>query len=158
VSTALVAHTRVGDTVTLGPAMGAMGPPQGDRDVLAVAGGTGLAPLKAIVEHLAGRGRTPEILLLHGARTSAELYDLAGLTELAARCPRLRVIPVVSDEPGYAGTRGLLPDVVARLGRWAEHEVFVCGPTEMVGRTVHRLRQAGVPDERIHHDVAHAAP
>ena len=158
VSTALVAHTRVGDTLMLGPPMGGLGPPRGDRDVLAVAGGTGLAPLKAIVEHLAGSGRAPGILLLHGARTAAELYDQADLAALAARCPRLRVLPVVSQEPGYAGTRGRLPDVVERLGRWNEHEVFVCGPDGMVDLTVRRLRRAGVPAERIHRETAAGSP
>jgi len=153
VSTALVSHTRVGDTLMLGPPMGGLAPPRGDRDVLAVAGGTGLAPLKAIVEHLAGTGRAPGILLVHGARTAAELYDQADLAALAARCPRLRVLPVVSQEPGYAGTRGRLPDVVERLGRWTEHEVFVCGPDGMVDLTVRRLRRAGVPAERIHRET-----
>jgi len=152
VSTALVAHTRVGDTITLAPPMGAMGPPEGDRAVLAVAGGTGLAPLKAIIEHLADSGRAPDILLLHGARTAAELYDLADLAKLASRCRRLRVVPV-AEEPGYAGARGRLPDVVARLGRIADHEAFVCGPARMVDLTVQRLRQAGVPPSRIHRDV-----
>lgn len=157
VSTALVAHTRIGDTLMLGPPMGGMGPPPGDRDVLAVAGGTGLAPLKAIVEHLAASGRTPGILLLHGARTAAELYDQADLAALAARCPRLRVLPVVSRDPGYRGTRGRLPDVVERLGRWDEHDVFVCGPTDMVDDTVRRLRRSGVQPARIHRDVAAGA-
>ncbi len=152
VSTALVAHTRVGDTIMLGPPMGAMGPPEGDRAVLAVAGGTGLAPLKAIIEHLADSGRAPEILLLHGARTAAELYDLADLSKLAGRCRRLRVVPV-AEEPGYTGARGRLPDVVARLDRIADHEAFVCGPARMVDLTVQRLRQAGVPPSRIHRDV-----
>jgi NAD(P)H-flavin reductase/hemoglobin-like flavoprotein len=158
VSTALVAHTRVGDTVTLGPPMGTMGPPGGDRDILAVAGGTGLAPLKAIVEHVLGSGGTRKVVLLHGVRTEAELYDLADLTELAARHPRLTVVPVVSGQPGYAGTRGPLPDVVPAMGSWADHEVFVCGPPDMVSLTVRRLRQAGVPAVQIHRDIAHGEP
>ncbi|HEX4811711.1 MAG TPA: globin domain-containing protein, partial [Nonomuraea sp.] len=50
VSTALTRHTRVGDTLMLGPPMGTMVPREDSaRDILCVAGGTGLAPLKAIV-------------------------------------------------------------------------------------------------------------
>ncbi|MEV4259463.1 globin domain-containing protein, partial [Spirillospora sp. NPDC049652] len=49
VSGTLVRHTGVGDTLLLGPAGGAMAPPENaDRDLLLVAGGTGLAPLRAI--------------------------------------------------------------------------------------------------------------
>jgi NAD(P)H-flavin reductase/hemoglobin-like flavoprotein len=159
VSTALVAHTRIGDTLLLGPPMGTMAPPEdGDRNVLAVAGGTGLAPLKAIVEHIVASGRRPTVHLLYGARHAAELYDLPDLAEMQAGFPWLNVLPVVSDERGYDGMRGALPDVVERFHSWAEHEVFVCGPAAMVNETVRRLQRSGVPLARIHRDIVQGEP
>ncbi|GGK90077.1 oxidoreductase [Sphaerisporangium melleum] len=158
VSTALVSHTRIGDTVLLGPPAGTMAPPQDDearaRDILCVAGGTGLAPLKAVIEHVIASGARPNIHLLYGARTAAELYDLPELLRMAAGYPWLRVLPVVSGEPGHDGMHGLLPDVVGRFHSFAEHEVYVCGPPAMVEQTVCRLRHDGVPPERIHRDPA----
>src|ERR1700759_535738 len=72
VSATLVHHVNTGDTVLLGAAAGAMtGPPAADRDVLCLAGGTGLAPVKAVIEEIiAGpaAGRRREIVLYHGAR------------------------------------------------------------------------------------------
>lgn len=157
VSGTLLRDTRVGDTVTLGPPMGTMTPPEpGGRDLLFVAGGTGLAPLKAIVEHVLASGHRPAIHLLFGARTAAELYDLPDLVRMAASCPRLRVLPVVSDEPGYGGMRGRLPEVTRRFHSWAQHEVYVCGPPAMVTETVGLLEGDGVPPARIHRDAVHA--
>ncbi|GLW06557.1 oxidoreductase [Microtetraspora sp. NBRC 13810] len=154
VSTTLTAHTQVGDTVTLGPALGGMRPPADPgRDVLAVAGGTGLAPLKAIIEHLLAADRQPTIDLLYGARHAGELYDLPDLTRLQAECPRLRVLPVVSDDPGYGGLRGRLPDVVSRFRPWNRHTAYVCGPPAMVEETVRHLRRDGVPLDHIHRDL-----
>ncbi|MET8141023.1 globin domain-containing protein [Sphaerisporangium sp. NPDC005288] len=154
VSTALVSHTRIGDTVLLGPPVGTMTPPRQDppRDILCVAGGTGLAPVKAIVEHVIASGLRPNIHLLYGARTAAELYDLQDLIRMEAGYPWLRILPVVSGDPAYDGIRGPLPDVVRRFHSWADHEVYVCGPPAMVEETVRRLQHDGVPPARVHRD------
>jgi 2-polyprenylphenol hydroxylase and related flavodoxin oxidoreductases len=154
VSTSLVTRTHIGDRLLLGPPMGTMtSPPEDAREILAVAGGTGLAPLKAIIEDLIAAGRRPGVQLLYGARHADELYDLADLTRMATGSPWLRVLPVVSEQRGYEGMRGRLPDVVDGLGPWAEHEVFVCGPGMMVYETVRRLKRSGVPMAQIHRDI-----
>ncbi|MEV4222672.1 globin domain-containing protein [Nonomuraea sp. NPDC049725] len=156
VSTTLNRDTRIGDTVMLGPPMGTLAPPgEGTRDLLFVAGGTGLAPLKAIIEQVIASGGRRGVHLLYGARTSGELYDLPDLIRMEASYPWLRVLPVVSDEPGYDGLRGRLPEVAQRFHSWAEHEVYVCGPPPMVNETVRRLQGDGVPLSRIHRDVVH---
>ncbi|MEU7893133.1 globin domain-containing protein [Nonomuraea sp. NPDC049152] len=155
VSTTLVRHTRIGDTIMLGPPIGTMIPHEaGGRDVLCVAGGTGLAPIKAIIDHIITSGRRPNIHLLYGARTAAELYDLPDLIRMESSFPWLRVLPVVSDQPSYDGMRGHLPEVMQRFHSWAEHEVYVCGPHAMVHETVRRLQMDGVPPARIHRDIA----
>ncbi|MCG5213722.1 globin domain-containing protein [Streptosporangium soli] len=159
VSGTLVRHTRAGDTVTLGPAMGGMTPSHDTgRDILAVAGGTGLAPLKAIVEHVIRSGHRPAIHLLYGARRTGELYDLPDLDRMRAGYPSLRVLPVISDQPGYDGVRGRLPDVVGRFRSWREHVAYVCGPSAMVNETVRRLQQGGMPLTRIHRDTVPGEP
>ncbi|MFG1755078.1 globin domain-containing protein [Streptosporangium sandarakinum] len=153
VSGALVRHTRAGDTLMLGPASGSMAPPVSGRDVLCVAGGTGLAPLKAIIEHVIASGRRSGIHLLYGARRAAELYDLPDLVRMESEFPWLRVLPVVSDEPGHDGVRGTVGEVLDRFPSWAGHEVYVCGPPAMVGDAVRRLRRGGVPLTDIHRDI-----
>ncbi|GAA4087391.1 globin domain-containing protein [Nonomuraea soli] len=156
VSTSLVRHTRIGDTIMLGPPMGTMtSPERGNRDLLCVAGGTGLAPIKAIIEQVIASGRRPNVHLLYGARTAAELYDLPDLIRMEASFPWLRVLPVVSDEPAFDGMRGHLPEVTERFHTWSEHQVYVCGPPGMVNETVRRLQINGVPLARISRDVVH---
>ncbi|MFI6791559.1 globin domain-containing protein [Nonomuraea sp. NPDC050383] len=156
VSTTLTRDTRIGDAITLGPPMGTMAAPEpGCRDVLCVAGGTGLAPLKAIVEQIIASGRRPNIHLLYGARTAEELYDLPDLLRMESAFPWLRVVPVVSGDPDHEGMHGHLPEVTQRFHSWAEHEVYVCGPAAMVTETVRRLQDDGVPPARVHRDVVH---
>lgn len=153
VSGTLVRHVTVGDTLLLGHASGAMTlDPESDRPILCVAGGTGLAPLKALVEEAVGKGPRRDIHLLVGARTEAELYDLDNLRALAARVPWLRVVPVVSEDPSFDGLRGRLPDVLDRFPDWSGHDVYVAGPPEMIEHTVTRLDDLGVPAARMRYD------
>src|SRR2546430_10071401 len=49
---------------------------------------------------------------------------LTDLEKMAARHPWLTVTPVVSDEPGFPGERGMLHEVLARGGNWRGHDVY----------------------------------
>jgi NAD(P)H-flavin reductase/hemoglobin-like flavoprotein len=157
VSTTLVRHAAERDTVLLGPARGAMTAPGNDRDLLCVAGGTGLAPIKAIIESVAAgraasRGR--KITLLAGARRHEDLYDLADLQRLQAVCPGLQIIPVLSGEvasPSGSWIAGALPDVMAGHSLFDNCEAYVCGPEAMVAQ-VTLLLAAHLPAEQIHYD------
>lgn len=174
VSDALVGGTRVGDILRLGPAHGTMTLQEEDRsrDLLMVAGGTGWAPIKALLEEWAGRrrgtGGLPQrpagrVDLFVGARSRAELYDAAALTRLAARHDGLRVVQVLDEDvvpenddlsAGYGPPAGYGPlaEAVARDGQWSHHLAFVSGPPAMVGATVARLTATGIPADHIRHD------
>ena len=107
-SMALTRGLAVGARLRIGSPVGTLTyEPGTGRDVLLVAGSTGLAPLKAIAEQISGLADPPRVHLLFGARTADGLYDLTDLEKMAARRPWLTVVPVVSDEPGYPGERGM---------------------------------------------------
>nr|WP_196791021.1 globin domain-containing protein [Motilibacter aurantiacus] len=150
VSSALVRHLSVGDPVRLGPAQGDLVLDGGsDRDLLLVAGGTGVSALKAILDQVTQDDVARRVDFYVGARTVEELYDLESLQELARAHPWVTLVPVVSDEDGFAGEKGLVSDIVVRDGPWASRDVYVCGSPSMVDETVKELVKAGVPEHRI---------
>jgi len=150
-SIVLTRGLAVGSRLRIGAPVGTLTyRPEPGRDVLLVAGSTGLAPLKAIAEQISLLPDPPRVHLFFGARTADGLYDLAGLEKMAAGCPWLTVVPAVSHEPGFPGERGLLHEVLARSGNWREHDVYASGPTPMVEATVNQLTALGVPQGRIH--------
>ncbi|MEU7116628.1 ferredoxin reductase family protein [Streptomyces sp. NPDC046182] len=116
--------------------------------VLLIAGGAGITPLRALFETLPGAGR--DLTLLYRARTAE---DLALREELEA----------IADERGaqllYAvnGPDGKRPAIRATMLRRilpdiARHDVYVCGPQGLAEESYAALREAGVPDGRIHHE------
>ena len=154
VSGTLVYRTRPGDHVRLSRAEGSMGLPESpERDLLMIAGDTGVAPLKALLTELADTGDGRSAVLFWGVRNLDELYDIDEITEVARSARRATVVPVVSEgNPGpYAS--GLVTDAVAAYGEWSEHEVYLAGPPLMLAGTGAALHQLGVSPERIHHDA-----
>lgn len=153
VSTALVLATAVGDTMRLGPPVGRMTlEPDSDVPVLMIAGGTGLAPMKAMVQELARTGERRTTHLFFGARSTREVYDGHALNDLAARHSWLTVETVVSDDVRWEGRQGLVGDVAVASGDWSGHDAYVCGAPAMVEATVKRLQAHGVPEGRIRFD------
>ncbi|MFJ5120490.1 globin domain-containing protein [Kitasatospora sp. NPDC088548] len=152
VSEALVERTTVGDELRLGPPRGTLMPEDDTRDLLLVAGGTGLAPMKAIVEELVEhRPRGRRVHLFVGARDRADLYDWPDLSELVGRKPWLELIPVADGGPRPGGG-SRLADAVSRSGDWADHLACVSGPAGMVDEVRTRLVAAGLPAAHVHHD------
>lgn len=164
VSTALGHKTAVGDVLRLGPPIGtSVLDPESRRDLLLVAGGTGLAPLKALADQIAElspRAHRPRVWLFVGARRPGELYDLADLRRMSTAHPWLSIMYAVSDgwpggagEPGFPAETGPVSDVFARYGYWRDHDVYLAGPPGMVRASLHRLAELGVPAGRIRWDA-----
>jgi NAD(P)H-flavin reductase len=159
VSTALVSHCATGDTVLLGAAKGEMRLPADPAvSLVCVAGGTGLAPAKAITEAVVGaarQGRRRSITVYAGARRSRDLYDMRDLRALQLAYPSLTVIPVVERDLDFDARPGRLPEVVKSHPSFRDCDVYIAGPAGLITATVRAL--AGrVPAERMHHDSIEA--
>lgn len=147
---------RVGERVRVaGPFGAAYLRPGGRRRLLAVAGGSGLAPIASIVETALAEAPARSIALYFGARTPADLYLETHFRALAARHPGLRYRPVIACAEGAVGHRvGLVSAVAAaELTEADAIEAHVAGPPAMVAATVAALGARGVPAARIHADA-----
>lgn len=150
VSSTLVRSLKVGETVRLGAPVGqelTLDEEERQRDLLMVAGGTGLAPLRAHLERIdqgwQATGRAPRVQLFHGARLPWGLYENRLLERLTAR-PWFSYTPVVSDDPSYPGRKGRVGDVAADAGPLHGLLALVCGSPGMVRHTVSRLGAGGI--------------
>ncbi|MFI1394520.1 globin domain-containing protein [Streptomyces sp. NPDC020681] len=146
VSNALVHHARPGDVLRLGPPAGSMTVDHTtDNGLLCLGGGTGIAPIKALVEDVAEHGKRRPVEVFYGARTDFDLYDIDTMLRLQQTHHWLSVRPVVDD-------RAHFPDAVREFGPWYEYDAYLSGPPGMIRSGVHALRGIGIPSERIRHD------
>ncbi|MER6672081.1 globin domain-containing protein [Streptomyces sp. NPDC000983] len=149
VSNALVHRARPGDIIRLGPPAGSMTVDHTtDSGLLCLGGGTGIAPIKALVEDVAERGERRPVEVFYGARSDHDLYDIDTMLRLQQSHPWLAVRPVV-DRHGLIQ----LPDAIRSFGPWYEYDAYVSGPPGMIRSGVDVLRDIGVPSERIRHDA-----
>ena len=154
-STALVGQCGTGDTLVLGPARGDLRvAPDAERDLVCIAGGTGLAPLKAMIESVifaTRHGRRRAITLYVGAARREDLYDMRDLETLQLGYPSLTLIPVAEHELDFSGVVGRLPQVVIRHPSFRDTDVYISGPEGMV-REMARVLRKRVPAHCLHHD------
>jgi predicted ferric reductase len=117
--------------------------------VLLIAGGVGIAPLRALLEALPAR--RGDLTLIYRSSTEDGLALRAEIDHIAAaRGARVHYLVGSrrSDAAAWlapANLRRLVPD----LNR---HDVYLCGPDGLVGSVEQSLRAAGVPRARIHHE------
>jgi CDP-4-dehydro-6-deoxyglucose reductase, E3 len=127
---------------------------RGDRPMLLIGGGTGLAPLYSMMRHLIERGPEREMTLYWGVRGERDLYHHAALEQLARCAASLSYIPVLS-EPGadWRGRRGWVHEAaiqdIAHLGRY---DVYASGPPEMIAAVRREFGLRGVAAERMSTD------
>lgn len=167
-SGSLVRGVGVGDRWVLARPLGMLEVDRTEpfRDVLMIAGGTGIAPLRCLLLDMLRHSDNPRVHLFYGARYPGDLYDLPTLVELASTAPWLTIQPVSEEDedPWWAGPRqelprtlhrrqtGTLVDAVTRWGSWADRRVIVSGSPDMLRATVRGMVEAGTPRENISFD------
>jgi CDP-4-dehydro-6-deoxyglucose reductase len=104
--------------------------------VIFVAGGTGFAPVKGIIEHMIHNKIQREIILYRGGRTQADLYMNELSQRWAEHVPNITYIPVVSEEPAdsnWQGRTGLVHQAVLDdYPDLSAYQAYVCGAPAMV--------------------------
>jgi len=123
--------------------------------ILCVAGGSGLAPIKGIVEAAIAGGMKQPIHVYFGARSDRDLYLVDHFEGLAQRHPNLTFTPVLSDDPlGARWRTGFVTDAVAKdLQDFHGWKAYVAGPPPMVEAAMQIATELGLRPEDLHADV-----
>ena len=127
------------------------------KPIVLLASGTGLAPIKAIVEHLRAAAISRPATLYWGCRSQADLYQHDWALAAAAAMPNLRYLPVLSEarpEDAWQGRTGFVHQaVMADLPDLSGHEVYACGAPVMVEAAASDfVARCGLPAEAFYAD------
>jgi len=122
------------------------------RDMVIVAGGLGLAPLRPAIQYVLGhRSRYGRVIILAGMRRPSEILYREELERWADRGDIRLQITVDRAEDGWQGKVGVVPALIGRGDRLAaDTTALVCGPEVMMRFAANALLQAGVAAANIH--------
>ena len=129
-----------------------------DKPIIMVAGGTGFAPIKSIVEHMLHHNIHREITLYWGARSLPDLYMPGLPASWAAAHSHIKFIPVLSDatvNDNWQGRTGYVHQAVLddHADGLADYEVYCCGAPGMVEIAHASFIQAGLADDAFYSDA-----
>ncbi len=124
--------------------------------IVALAGGSGMAPIKSIVETALGHGFKQPIALYFGVRAERDLYLEDHFGALAAHHPNLTFVPVLSRarRADARAARGFLADAVrSDFPSLDGTKAYLAGPPVMVETAVAALTELGVRRQDCHADA-----
>jgi NAD(P)H-flavin reductase len=152
-ATSFLTRLRPGATLGLRGPLGRGWPVESaaGRDVVIVAGGIGLAPLRPVIDAvLRDRARYADVRLYVGARTPRERLFIEEIEALAARDDVLVRVTVDRAGPEWLGRVGIVTQLFKSVsGTGTDATAFICGPERMMAATAATLGDLGVPADQM---------
>jgi Na+-transporting NADH:ubiquinone oxidoreductase subunit F len=148
---------KEGDEVTFTGPFGDFRLSDTDREMLWVAGGSGMAPFWSIIRDMREKNVQRRCTYFFGAVGKRDLFLIDELRELEQELPWFTFIPALSepnDGDHWDGETGLITEVVDRHVKDSadEQEAYLCGSGGMIDAAINVLKGKNIPDERIFYD------
>ncbi|MDO6764793.1 FAD-binding oxidoreductase [Agarivorans sp. 1_MG-2023] len=123
------------------------------KPIIMLATGTGIAPIKAMIEQLVSSEDAREVYVYWGMRFKEELY-CKELEEISARYGSIHFHPVLSREQDWNGEKGYVQNVVCdRFPSLENYEIYACGALEMIDDAKNKFLESNLPANAFHSDA-----
>jgi len=147
---------RTGEKVTVNGPFGFFHLRESTRQIVFIAGGSGIAPIRAMLMDMAEKSVPRRAVFFYSAHTRADLVYTEDIRALKSRLPGFQFIPVLS-RPAPAdrseGETGGLPSALSRLlPSLDDHEAYLCGGPGLIDASINALKAKGLRDELIFFD------
>lgn len=161
VTTYVFEHLKENDNIRLIGPFGEFGINPTKADMICVAGGSGMAPIKSIIHHLVTTGETDRNLwYFFGARTTKDMFYLNEMKEIEAKWPNFHFVPSLSEPEegnGWTGETGIITNVLDRylkekIDSPNGREGYLCGSPGMINACVNVMTANDIPEDKIFYD------
>ena len=150
---------KVGDQIKLTGPFGEFYLRNSDSDIVFIAGGSGMAPIKSIILDMLEHGNNRQAYYFFGARSRRDMFYLDLFAKIEEQLPNLHFIPALSDpvpEDNWVGEVGLITDVVDRyLSKQGkrQREAYLCGSPGIINACVNGvLKKHEIFEDKIFYD------
>ncbi len=156
-TTWLHSGSREGQKINVTGPFGSFWLRESTKQIICLAGGSGMAPVKALLEQMLTTGMNQEVTYLFGARTQKDLYclnEMEQITKLANG--NFKFIPVLSQEPedsDWKGLRGYAVNHIDFADDFASNtQAYLCGPPPMIDGAIEIFNKKGLSNDDIFYD------
>lgn len=126
------------------------------RDIVCIAGGCGMAPIRSILLHLKEKNMPRKIMYFFGARSKKDLFFTEELFALEKQYPNFKYIPALSEpkpQDNWQGQTGFITQAVDKMmPEGSNTEAYLCGPPPMIDAAIKVLTKKGVQEMHIYYD------
>ncbi|MCF7918765.1 MAG: 2Fe-2S iron-sulfur cluster binding domain-containing protein [Candidatus Cloacimonetes bacterium] len=127
-----------------------------EADMLFIAGGSGKAPIKSMLEWLAENKSQRRMVYFFGARAVQDLYLTEYFHDFEKKLADFNYVPVLSqplENDKWEGRTGYITQYLTEFVRdCANTEAYLCGSPAMINAMVKGLKECGIKDEKIYYD------
>ena len=127
-----------------------------DRDILFIATGSGMAPIKSMLHQVDHQQLRKKVQFFFGAKTLKDLYYQEELEAWEKTLLDFKYVPTLSrhlDQEPWQGERGRVTNLIEKyIPEEANIDIYICGSPAMVDSCVEILKKKGIPEDRIFFD------
>jgi len=149
-------YLKEGDEVLVNGPYGDFYLHESDHDIICIAGGSGMAPIKSILLDMQEKKSKRNATYFFGARSAKDLFLIDEMKELETKMEGFTFVPALSEPEevdNWTGDVGLITDIVAQhVKDGSNSEAYLCGSPGMIDACIRVLTECGVSEERIYFD------
>ncbi len=156
VSTYVHDYMREGEELLINGPYGDFYLRDSEKDILLIATGSGLAPIKSMLDQMEREQIQRKTTFFFGARTRKDLYYIEELKGLEEKIPNYTFVPTLSrptEEDQWEGEKGRVTDLIEKyVPEKGPLEAYICGAPAMVESCEQLLKKKGIPEELLFYD------
>lgn len=122
--------------------------------VVALAGGSGITPFMSMAGAVRDGREDFELTILYGSRTRSDIIFFKELEEIAAACPKVKVVHILSDEAQEGFENGFITaELIKKYAGEGDYSVFICGPGAMYSFLDAETKKLGIARKFIRREL-----
>lgn len=124
------------------------------QTIIGIAGGSGITPFRALSKAIFEGDEKCSLVLLYGSRTLADAVFSDEISEMAKKCPRIKLVNVLSNEQKEGCESGFITaELIKKYAPEGDYSIFMCGPQAMYDFADKEIEKLNIRKKFVRHEL-----